>query len=158
MQPTCPRGSYLLSSYTICGYSCGSGNVTLYTDDSFCVGQSCPSQTNIDAGDNSVCWKVPTPKVGTCPTGTTEWTPNQCYTDCPAGFRENGRSCLIPTVKRRITQPVCSFLFSLQGDTCQPTYFFVLLCLSAVIFVGFAFYSKSCRIPQEVQYVTRRKN
>lgn len=145
MLPTCPRGSQLLSSYTTCGYPCSSGLVALSTDDAFCVGQACPASTQVDASNNSVCWKTPTTKVGACAAGTTEWMPNSCYRDCPAGFRENGQSCLIPTSKRRLTLPLCPYLFTLSGDFCNPSAFLLLVSLALIVCVGYGMTRISCK-------------
>jgi hypothetical protein len=145
MQPSCPRGTELLNSYTSCGYSCETGYVILSIDDSYCVGSHCPPSSTIDTSNNSLCWKISIPKNGPCPDGYTAWTPTACYADCPVGFRENGQSCILPTIKRKIILPTCPYLFNLIGDTCQPSNFIYFLIIVLVLLLMYYRYN-SCRL------------
>lgn len=127
MKPRCPSGTTFLTDYSFCAYPCDPGLEEFNLDDSFCVGTLCPNTTEMDLQDNSRCWKSFSTKVVSCPTGTTEWMPNKCYLDCPAGFRENGQSCLIPTLRRRVVPPNCPYLYNFNGETCDPGFFIIFL-------------------------------
>lgn len=145
MQPTCPRATELLNSYTSCGYLCPSGFVVSKVDDSYCAASHCPPNSTIDMSDNTICWKTSIPKNGPCPDGYTAWTPTACYADCPAGFRENGQSCILPTLKRKVVLPTCPYLFNLQGDMCQPStliYFIIILLVILLLIYKF----QSCKV------------
>jgi len=157
--PSCPRGSVLLQSSTLCGLPCSSGQVVYEIDDGYCVTASCPPQMTPDTADNSTCWKTPVSKGNnlSCSAGYTEWLPGNCYIDCPVGYRENGQSCLIPTLKRRTVQPVCPVLFSLEGDSCNASPILLLIIFGASVAFFLAVWYKGSSVYVESEKTVFRR-
>ena len=159
MLPTCPRGTTLLESYDECGFPCSAGYEPTSQDDLYCVGTVCSESSTVDVNDNVLCWKDFEAKVGTnCDTGTTEWTPGQCYVDCPPTFHDNGQSCIKPTLKRRTASLVCNYFFTLNGANCELSTT-IIFSIALIIFLLFAFMfmssfkSKNCVVSSPIQSI-----
>ena len=150
--PYCPRGTNILESYDGCGYPCQSGLVISTQDDSYCVRNTCPQDSTVDVNDNAVCWKSSVLKTGSdCQPGFTEWTPNDCYKDCPSTYHENGQTCIKPSVRRRTTSLECGFFQILNGNKCYLSpYFFIILFILLLISLGVYIIVKNYKSTQQL--------
>lgn len=78
---------------------------------------SCPGGTTQDPVFENICNKIATPPTnGTCPSGYSLWTPNNCYIDCTSLYQETGLTCLKKTVQKTISLPTCSNFFTIFND------------------------------------------
>ena len=149
MQPQCPPGTSLLTSNFVCAYPCDTGTDVFNQDDLYCVAAECPPETTVDSANNSSCLKASTPLQGFgCPPGSTEWIPNLCFLDCPAMYRENGQSCLIPLQIRQVLPPDCPSFYALTGQQCtlSSTFLFILcLCIIFVFVTAYLYVSPRFR-------------
>jgi hypothetical protein len=153
--PYCPRGTNILDSFDGCGFSCPSGLEPSTQDDSYCVRTSCPPLSTVDENDNAVCWKNVTVKINNCETGFTEWTPNECYKDCPPNYHENGQTCIKPSVKRRTTSLECGPFQILNGNKCNLSpYVLIIIFIILLIILGVYIFLKNYHYQKLPSYLT----
>ena len=137
---SCLNGYTLLNNYPMCGSECPLNTVVYQLDERYCVSTECPPSTTKDGTDQSICWKQAITKVGqTCASGFTEWTPGFCYADCPNGYRENGRNCVLSLLPRLLKPPSCGsfYYFDDASQQCVLSSW-LLVFITILIFLGLA--------------------
>jgi len=95
---SCPPQTPIEVSPGFCASACPSGYVQSTEDVYECVSSiACPVGFTAVTGNNTQCRK-PAPLTITqgqsCGVGYDEWEQNKCYVSCPAGFTDNGLSCI----------------------------------------------------------------
>ena len=136
---SCLDGYGFLNNNSMCASPCPLNTNIYLLDDRYCVSKTCPADTTVDGTDQSICWKAAIPKSGSCNAGYTEWTPGFCYLNCPNGFRENGRNCVLSLLPRGLQTPYCgrfSYFDQASKQCLMANWFIVVTSLFIVLIFG----------------------